>query len=72
MAECLTPFKFEGQSSMLDAPILASQLSEMVGGSGVKISALVSASKNIKVNADNNISIKELIANKDRNTQQIA
>jgi len=38
-----------------------------MGGSGVKVSYIVSASKNIKVNADKNISIKELIANKDRN-----
>ena len=30
------------------------------------MSYIVSASKNIRVNADQNISIKELIANKDR------
>ena len=43
-------------------------MSEMAGGGqGVKVSYLVSASKNIKVNADQNISIKELIANKDNN-----
>ena len=33
------------------------------------MSYIVSASKNIKVNADQNISIKELIANQDRSEQ---
>lgn len=38
-----------------------------MGNSGVKVSYILSASKNIKVNADQNISIKELISNnKDR------
>ena len=47
------------------------QNSEMVatGNSGIKVSYILSASKNIKVNADQNVNIRELIANKDRNNK---
>ena len=63
-----TPFK--GQNS-IEPPRLMQQNSEMVatGNSGIKVSYILSASKNIKVNADQNVNIRELIANKDRNNK---
>ena len=50
----------------MSAPRGGGGASGPASNSGVKVSYIVSASKNIKVNADQNISIKELIANKDR------
>jgi len=61
-----TPFK--GQHS-IEPPRLIKQNSEhgaRTGNSGIKVSYIVSASKKIGVNADQNINIRELIANKDR------
>ena len=45
--------------------------SAAAGNSGVKVSYILSASKNIKVNENRNISIKDLIANKDKNVQDM-
>ena len=55
----------------MEPAIIKGTSSDLGAGSnsGVKVSYIVSASKNIKVNADQNIIIKDLIANKDRSNQ---
>ena len=47
--------------------VIVMLLPNLSANSGIKVSYILSASKNIKVNADQNVNIRELIANKDRN-----